>query len=757
MRAVKWGTFAVITAAVLIMPQVLSVDRTYKLATVGVYAVLGLSVVVLTGWAGQVSLGQIAFFAIGATVGAKATVDWGLDLSLALIISFVVGGAVAAAVGFPALRRRGFYLAVATLAFSLATTSYFLNSKYFGWVPDGRIPREPLFGKIDLTSTASMYYVVYAVLVGCLFIVKGIHNSRTGRAFMALRDNERAAEAYGLHATRVRLVAFALSGALAGLAGCLYAHQQQGIDPDPIAPFQNLLILTYVIIGGVTAPLGAIIGAAYWIGLGNLLPVRWQILVSGIGVLIVLLILPERRRRPLLSPPRSLAREGRSRARHRGAGSGDIVARGARGCSAAGRGARAGRRRGTDRGGGLMTIPKLRELSVKKWLLGVTGGAAVFPLLVLFGLNAVDELDRTAFAVLLPNIRDAFNLNLTGLLGLIGFVSFVALVLQVPIAAYSDRHNRVRITWIGALAWAFFSLLTGLAWSIVVLGIARAGSGIGKAVVDPTHNSLIADYYDIPVRPRVYSFHRAANAVGSDHRTAHRRSHRSRVGLALAVHRLHIPDARVRRARMAAPRAEARRVRAPRRGSLRGCRPDRRSDPELRGVVAHRLEGREPAPHLVRAAVPRRVARRLLGARLVALRAGVRPRRASARHHRRLCRAGAADRAGHRRSHRHSRDGQGGPAEILKFLSHIAYVVCAALVLFATVPNLYVTIGVNFAVTGLGAILAPGIFAALSLAIPPRRDRWASPSRRFGSSPGSWCCRSSATSATTSGCAPACS
>ena len=195
--------------------------------------------------------------------------------------------------GFPALRRRGFYLAVATLAFSLATTSYFLNPKYFGWVPDGRIPREPLFGKIDMTSTAAIYYVVYAVLVGCLFIVKGIHDSRTGRAFMALRDNERAAEAYGLHATRgppgrVRPVGRARRAS----PGCLYAHQQQGIDPDPIAPFQNLLILTYVIIGGVTAPLGAIIGAAYWIGLGNLLPVRWQILVSGVGVLLVLLILP---------------------------------------------------------------------------------------------------------------------------------------------------------------------------------------------------------------------------------------------------------------------------------------------------------------------------------------------------------------------------------------------------------------------------------------------------------------------------------
>ncbi len=128
----------------------LAVDRTYKLATVGVYTILGLSVVVLTGWAGQVSLGQIAFFAIGAAVGAKATLDWHLDLSVAFVISFAVGGLVAVLVGLPALRRRGFHLAVATLAFSLATTSYFLNPTYFSWVPDARIPRPPLFGRIDI-------------------------------------------------------------------------------------------------------------------------------------------------------------------------------------------------------------------------------------------------------------------------------------------------------------------------------------------------------------------------------------------------------------------------------------------------------------------------------------------------------------------------------------------------------------------------------------------------------------------------------
>ena len=286
------GGVALVTAFVLILPQVLSVDRTYKASVIGVYAVLGLSVVVLTGWAGQVSLGQIAFFAIGAAVGAKATLDWGLDLSLALVISFVIGAVVAAAVGLPALRRRGFYLAVATLAFSLATTSYLLNPKYFGWVPEGRIPRPPLFGRIDIESTSGMYYVILGVLVICFFLVKGIHESRTGRAFMALRDNERAAEAYGLHAIRVRVVAFPLSGGLAGVAGCLLAHQQQGLDPESFGAFANLYILTMVIIGGVTTPIGALIGAMYLVGTESFLPVRWQFLASAIGVLLILLILP---------------------------------------------------------------------------------------------------------------------------------------------------------------------------------------------------------------------------------------------------------------------------------------------------------------------------------------------------------------------------------------------------------------------------------------------------------------------------------
>ena len=151
----------------------------------------------------------------------------------------------------------------------------------------------------------------------------------------------------------------------------------------------------------------------------------------------------------------------------------------------------------------------------KAWMDSITGGGPAYPLLILFGLNAVDELDRTAFAILSPNIRREFGLGFTGLLTFIALVLAGALALQVPIAGMADRYPRVRIAMIGATAWAAFSFMTGLAGTIVILGVARAGSGIGKAVNDPTHNSLLADWFAPEQRPKVYSFHRAANAVGA--------------------------------------------------------------------------------------------------------------------------------------------------------------------------------------------------------------------------------------------------
>ena len=144
----------------------------------------------------------------------------------------------------------------------------------------------------------------------------------------------------------------------------------------------------------------------------------------------------------------------------------------------------------------------------------ITLGAPAFPLAVLFGLNAVDELDRTAFAVLLPDIRDHFGLSDAGALGLVAATTIAIVLIEVPLSFYADRRNRVRIATTGAAIWALFSAGTGLAVSVAMLAAARVGAGGGKAVVTPTHSSLLADFYAPAARVKVFSAHRLASSVG---------------------------------------------------------------------------------------------------------------------------------------------------------------------------------------------------------------------------------------------------
>jgi branched-chain amino acid transport system ATP-binding protein len=157
---------------------------------------------------------------------------------------------------------------------------------------------------------------------------------------------------------------------------------------------------------------------------------------------------------------------------------------------------------------------------IKRWFdewrpSAVTMGAPIYPLLVLFGLNAVDELDRTAFAVLLPDIRDHFHLHNAEALAIVSVTTILVFLIEVPLAFYVDRGHRVRIAAIGAFIWAFFSFGTGLAISVAMLVGMRVGAGSGRAVVTPTHSSLLSDYYAPQARVKVFSFHRQANALGA--------------------------------------------------------------------------------------------------------------------------------------------------------------------------------------------------------------------------------------------------
>jgi len=144
----------------------------------------------------------------------------------------------------------------------------------------------------------------------------------------------------------------------------------------------------------------------------------------------------------------------------------------------------------------------------------VTLGRSAFPLGVLFGLNAVDELDRTAFAVLLPDIRDHFGLSNGAALSLVAVTTIAVILVEVPLSFVCDRSNRVRIAAAGAAVWGLFSIGTGLAPTVVALVVARIGAGVGRAVVNPTHSSLLSDWYEPAARVKVFAVHRLANSVG---------------------------------------------------------------------------------------------------------------------------------------------------------------------------------------------------------------------------------------------------
>jgi ABC-type branched-subunit amino acid transport system ATPase component len=142
-------------------------------------------------------------------------------------------------------------------------------------------------------------------------------------------------------------------------------------------------------------------------------------------------------------------------------------------------------------------------------------GASLFPLGVLFGIELLDQATQSAFNVLTPNIRDAFHLTNAGILLIVAIAGASALACTLPIAVLADRTNRVRIALVGALVGAAFSIGLGVAQGVVVATIMLVGVSMGQAVIFPTHNSLLADYYPVPARPRVYSAHRSGISIGA--------------------------------------------------------------------------------------------------------------------------------------------------------------------------------------------------------------------------------------------------
>ena len=299
------GVWLTIGLAVL-LPFVLSVGNNVLFSQICIYSVIALSLTMLTGWAGQVSLGQFGLVAVGALVAVH------LGTSLPLPIVMLYGGAVTALVailvGLPALRMPGLFLAVTTLAFAIFMQSAVLATPCFtvpginktlctGLPNPGYtfVGRPSLFG-ISLASQQSFAWFSLGVLFLSIFMVRIWRDKGVARRLVAVRDNELTAAAMGIPILRTKLLAFGLSGFMAGYAGVCFAFATQQLNNTDITfdPTTSFVIISMVVIGGLGSIPGAILGAIYLEGLPALFGANQtiQFITSGLGLIAFILYLP---------------------------------------------------------------------------------------------------------------------------------------------------------------------------------------------------------------------------------------------------------------------------------------------------------------------------------------------------------------------------------------------------------------------------------------------------------------------------------
>ena len=290
-RVAKGLLYGLLAVAAVAAPFVFGSSATTTLSLTLVWAMVGVSLVVLTGWGGHISLGQFAIVGVGAVTAGNMVNKLDADLFVALLVSGIVGGVVALLLGLPALRIRGLFLAVTTLAFAVALDSYFLNPTYFNkWIPSP-IVRPDLWQRFPLERARAMYFLCLTFLVLFAFLARGVRRARAGRVLIAARDNRRAAEAASVPTTGVILSGFVFSGILAGIAGGLHVIILHGARVGSYQPVQSLEVFSMAVIGGLGSVGGVLLGVFSLRALQNV-SAQYRLLITGTSLLAVLLVVP---------------------------------------------------------------------------------------------------------------------------------------------------------------------------------------------------------------------------------------------------------------------------------------------------------------------------------------------------------------------------------------------------------------------------------------------------------------------------------
>ena len=258
-----WWSYGALLLLVVLAPLAVGSYLQSQIVFVFIYAIVGVGLLILAGFAGQVSLGHAAFLAIGAyTAGYMQRL--GVPFLVYLPLSVVISGAVGALVGFPALRLSGIYLVIATIAFGFIMEEVAARWESVTNGNDGmRIKSIELFGVTLGREGHAFYYLCLGFLIVVLVVALNILRSPTGRAFVAIRDSETAAQSIGVNLAVYKVVAFSISAGMTGLAGCLFAHKLSFISPEMFTLLLSLEFVIVILIGGVGNLHGAVLGSIF--------------------------------------------------------------------------------------------------------------------------------------------------------------------------------------------------------------------------------------------------------------------------------------------------------------------------------------------------------------------------------------------------------------------------------------------------------------------------------------------------------------
>lgn len=290
----RHAVLAALLIAALALPQFLGAYGQFIYATVLIYFLISLSLNILTGFAGQISLGHAGFWALGAYASAILVNHFNAPFLIGIFAGAATGAVFGALVAVPALRVQGHYLAIATLSFALL-----VQQVLFEWdsVTGGHqglsVPRPEIFG-YELSEDRSYIYLLLAVAIFAAWMTGNLRRSHTGRGMLALKASSVAAQTAGIGRARHVIIAFTLSGALTGLSGALYAHLIGFISSDTFSLGLSIAFLSMAVIGGLNSNAGALLGAAYL----TIAPVVFrefkdaQMIVYGIALILCMRYLP---------------------------------------------------------------------------------------------------------------------------------------------------------------------------------------------------------------------------------------------------------------------------------------------------------------------------------------------------------------------------------------------------------------------------------------------------------------------------------